>query len=139
MSTTQDAPPRKPLTSIAGSSRCLWPPNSTFLTTSSQIKDKASQHRPLESHEKTPEGTLSATTTGSHKNHSRSDSFKDTGDSMQELQPRRKARRMMDGPYFKERNHLMVASHVQKLIQEAVEDGVGELDLRYVPVDPAAW
>jgi Ca2+-binding EF-hand superfamily protein len=39
---------------------------------------------------------------------------------------------MIDGPYFKERNDRMVASHVQKLIQEAVEDGVGELDLRYV-------
>ncbi|KAF9964643.1 hypothetical protein BGZ70_006159 [Mortierella alpina] len=38
----------------------------------------------------------------------------------------------MDGPYFKERNRRMVAGHVRKLIQEAVEDGVGELDLSYL-------
>ncbi|KAG0053763.1 hypothetical protein BGZ83_000475 [Gryganskiella cystojenkinii] len=145
--------PRKPLTSIAGSSRCLWPPNSTFLTMSSQTsqtKEKAYQqqvqlpHRSLESSsshlhqgKNSESGAISAssaalavhTTANTHKNHSRSDSFKDAGDSTHDLQPRRKARRMMDGPYFKERNHLMVASHVQKLIQEAVEDGVGELDL----------
>ncbi|KAF9110579.1 hypothetical protein BGX27_006158 [Mortierella sp. AM989] len=66
----------------------------------------------------------------SQKNHIRSEDFRDTGDCMQELQPRRKARRVMDGgPYFKERNHRLVAGHVRKLIQEAVEDGVGELDL----------
>ncbi|KAF9399745.1 hypothetical protein BGX21_005681 [Mortierella sp. AD011] len=65
--------------------------------------------------------------TCSQKNHVR---CKDSGDCMQELQPRRKARRVMDGgPYFKERNHRLVAGHVRKLIQEAVEDGVGELDL----------
>jgi hypothetical protein len=45
----------------------------------------------------------------------------------------------MDGPYFKERNNRMVAGHVRKLIQEAVEDGVGELDLRYAPLAPPEY
>jgi len=55
---------------------------------------------------------------------------------MLELQPRRKARRVMEGAYFKGMNHHMVETHVRKLIQEAVEDGVGELDLRYFSCPP---
>ncbi|KAF8977836.1 hypothetical protein BGZ46_007086 [Entomortierella lignicola] len=143
--------PRKPLTSIAGSSRCLWPPDSTFLTMSSTYKEQAYQR----SSNIGPSGSnvedisphtslsrsmpLSASTTAgltlsdgfaySQKSHI-PENYKDSGDCMQELQPRRKARRVMDGgPYFKERNHRLVAGHVRKLIQEAVEDGVGELDL----------
>ncbi|KAF9360150.1 hypothetical protein BGX26_010396 [Mortierella sp. AD094] len=119
---------------------------------SSTFKERAFQHRSIEQEGFNNEGTsfqptastalLLSTTSGgtgvassdgfmcSQKNHVRSEIFKDSGDCMQELQPRRKARRVMDGgPYFKERNHRLVAGHVRKLIQEAVEDGVGELDL----------
>jgi hypothetical protein len=42
----------------------------------------------------------------------------------------------MEGAYFKGMNHHMVETHVRKLIQEAVEDGVGELDLRYFSCPP---
>ncbi|KAF9108765.1 hypothetical protein BGX29_007055 [Mortierella sp. GBA35] len=137
-----DMNPRKPLTSIAGSNRCLWPPGSTFLTMSSHTsRDPSVQNRDRGFNYQSPNGgaassstalnggATSSSTTTPQKNHNRSDSFKDSGECLLELQPRRKTRRMMDGPYFKERNDRMVASHVQKLIQEAVEDGVGELDL----------
>ncbi|KAI7826067.1 hypothetical protein BC939DRAFT_447688 [Gamsiella multidivaricata] len=131
---TENEQPRRPLTSIAGSSRCLWPPDSTFLTMTSTFRERAFQHTRIEP-EKTVSGRSSVGVTAaieaSQKNHSRSESYKDTGDCMYELQPRRKARRVTDGPYFNERNGRMVAGHVRKLIQEAVEDGVGELDLRY--------
>lgn len=119
--------PRKPLTSIAGSSRCLWPPDSTFLTMTDEFKERILQHPNLGS-ESTMDSPPKATTLKSQKN-PRSDSFKDNGDGFQELQQRRKARRVVDGPYFKGVNHDAVGSHVRKLIQEAVEDGVGELDL----------
>ena len=133
----EDEAPRKPLTSIAGSSRCLWPPDSTYLTMSSAFKERAFQHRRIEpEHDTTyisglgPRSIATASALSSQKNLGRSDLYKDTSSCMQDLQPCRKARRVMDGPYFKERNHRMVAGHVRRLIQEAVEDGVGELDLR---------
>lgn len=144
-----DMIPRRPLTSIAGSNRCLWPPDTTFLTmsTGATSRDLSSQNhdRGFNQQQSTNNGATSSSlgsgatsymiptaTTNPQKNHDRSDSFKDIGECLLDLQPRRKARRTLDGPYFKERNDRMVASHVQKLIQEAVEDGVGELDLRYV-------
>ncbi|KAG0275528.1 hypothetical protein BGZ95_008676 [Linnemannia exigua] len=137
---------RKPLTSIAGSNRCLWPPNSTFLTMSSATSRDLS----FQNHDRgfnqlstngeatcSPSSSLAGGATSSlttlvtpQKNHGRSDSFKERGECLLDSQHRRKARRTItEGPYFKERNDRMVASHVQKLIQEAVEDGVGELDL----------
>ncbi|KAG0309417.1 hypothetical protein BGZ98_002605 [Dissophora globulifera] len=153
-----DEAPRRSLTSIAGSSRCLWPPDSTYLTMSSTFKERAVQHRRI-----TPEagsdtliftlpspsghtlssasvsGSTSASTGSASMGVSslapfaftsqKSHDFYDTNDCMQELQPLRKARRVMEGPYFKEKNYRMVAGHVRKLIQEAVEDGLGELDL----------
>ncbi|KAF9982596.1 hypothetical protein BGZ65_002686 [Modicella reniformis] len=128
----ENSEPRKPLTSIAGSSRCLWPPDSTYLTMSDAFKERTFQHRRI-GLESTVDSQLLTSATppvlNSQKNHIRCDSHKDTGDCMQDLQPRRKARRVMEGPYFKEKNHRMVAGHVRKLIQGAVEDGVGELDL----------
>jgi len=158
-----DMVPRKPLTSIAGSNRCLWPPDTTFLTMSPGGSTTVARGKPLSfsssslsfqnrnrdfnqqstNGETTPSlsssplggatsSTAKTTAMTSKKNHGWSDSFKDSGECSLDLQPRRKARRTMDGPYFKERNDRMVASYVQKLIQEAVEDGVGELDLRYV-------
>ncbi|CAO3570503.1 unnamed protein product [Mortierella alpina] len=135
---------RKPLTSITGSSRCLWPPDSTFLTMTSTFKERAYQYSttPLETqHPKDaieqkaslfPYSSFTTPSSGSQKNHPRSDSFQDTEKRQMDWQPCRKARRVMDGPYFKERNRRMVAGHVRKLIQEAVEDGVGELDLSYL-------
>lgn len=146
-----DMLPRRPLTSIAGSNRCLWPPDMTFLTMSTgtsrelsfQNHDREFNHH----HQSTNNGATLSTLGGATsymmpatmpppKNHDRSDSFKNNGECLLDLQPRRKARRTMDGPYFKERNDRMVAGHVRKLIQEAVEDGVGELDLRYAPFAP---
>ncbi|KAF9157030.1 hypothetical protein BG015_007556 [Linnemannia schmuckeri] len=140
-----DVIPRRPLTSIAGSNRCLWPPDTTFLTMSTgTAQDLSFQNhdRGFNHHQSINSGATSSslgsgatsymmpeTTMTLQKNHDRSDSFKDSGECLLDLQPRRKARRTMDGPYFKERNDRMVAGHVQKLIQEAVEDGVGELDL----------
>ncbi|KAF9295029.1 hypothetical protein BGZ88_002894 [Linnemannia elongata] len=141
-----DAIPRRPLTSIAGSNRCLWPPDMTLLTmsTGATSRDLPSQnHDRGFNHQQSTNNVATSSSLGSgatsymmptammtpQKNHNRSDSFKDSGECLLDLQPRRKARRTMDGPYFKERNDRMVASHVQKLIQEAVEDGVGELDL----------
>ncbi|KAF8947601.1 hypothetical protein BGZ47_008493 [Haplosporangium gracile] len=140
-----DVIPRRPLTSIAGSNRCLWPSDTTFLTMStgtSQDLSFQNNDRRFNHYQNIDSGATSSslgsgatsymipkTTMTLQKNHDRSDSFKDSGECLLDLQPRRKARRTMDGPYFKERNDRMVASHVQKLIQEAVEDGVGELDL----------
>ncbi|KAF9122333.1 hypothetical protein BGX30_002074 [Mortierella sp. GBA39] len=141
-----DLIPRRPLTSIAGSNRCLWPPDSTFLTmsTGATSQDLSFQNHDREfNHQQSTNNGATSSSLGSgatsymmpaatmtlQKNHDRSDSFKDSGECLSDLQPRRKARRTMDGPYFKERNDRMVAGHVQKLIQEAVEDGVGELDL----------
>ncbi|KAG0207331.1 hypothetical protein BGX28_001381 [Mortierella sp. GBA30] len=139
-------PPRKAVTSIAGSSRCLWPPDSTFLTMSDTFKERAYQY-PLRSQgaestvktisvDSTACSSTSTSTSpapsSSQKNHPRSDSFQDTVKRMTDWQPCRKARRVMDGPYFKERNRRVVAEHVRKLIQDAVEDGVGELDLSYL-------
>ncbi|KAF9129934.1 hypothetical protein BGW39_003631 [Mortierella sp. 14UC] len=134
--------PRKPLTSIAGSNRCLWPPDSTFLTMSSVTSSLQNQDRGFNQHNTNGGATWSSSSLASgatssstilvtpQKNHNRSDSLKDSGECLLDLQPRRKTRRTMaEGPYFKERNGRMVASHVQRLIQEAVEDGVGELDL----------
>ncbi|KAK3809492.1 MAG: hypothetical protein J3Q66DRAFT_354020 [Benniella sp.] len=123
--------PRKPLTSIAGSSRCLWPPDSTFLTMTDEFKERAFQHRQIGPESTTMDHRLllsASPVLNSQKNHPRSDCFKDAND-MLELQPRRKARRVMEGAYFKGMNHQMVETHIRKLIQEAVEDGVGELDL----------
>ncbi|KAF9908890.1 hypothetical protein EC991_009296 [Linnemannia zychae] len=134
--------PRKPLTSIAGSNRCLWPRDSTFLTMSSATSSSQNQDRDFNqqsssggvswSSSSSASGATSSSTTlvTPQKNHTRSDSFKESGECLLDFQPRRKTRRTMaEGPYFKTRNDRMVASHVQKLIQEAVEDGVGELDL----------
>ncbi|KAF9576615.1 hypothetical protein EC968_006962 [Mortierella alpina] len=135
---------RKALTSIAGSSRCLWPPDSTFLTMTSTFKERAYQcsttpqetQRSKDAIEQKatsfPHSSFTAPSSSSQKNHPRSDSFQDTEKQLMDWQPCRKARRVMDGPYFKERNRRMVAGHVRKLIQEAVEDGVGELDLSYL-------
>ncbi|KAF9979983.1 hypothetical protein BGZ75_009005 [Mortierella antarctica] len=135
---------RKALTSIAGSSRCLWPPDSTFLTMTSTFKERAyqcsttpqeTQHTKDAIEQKAslfPYSSFTTASTGSQKNHPRSESFQDTEKRLMDWQPCRKARRVMDGPYFKERNRRMVAGHVRKLIQEAVEDGVGELDLSYL-------
>ncbi|KAG0286625.1 hypothetical protein BGZ96_009294 [Linnemannia gamsii] len=138
-----DMIPRRPLTSIAGSNRCLWPSDMTSLTLSTGTSRELSfqnHDRGFNHHQSTNNGaTLSSlggatsymmpATMTPQKNHDRSDSFKDSGECLLDLQPCRKARRTMDGPYFKERNDRMVAGHVRKLIQEAVEDGVGELDL----------
>ncbi|KAF9962389.1 hypothetical protein BGZ72_006210 [Mortierella alpina] len=135
---------RKALTSIAGSSRCLWPPDSTFLTMTSTFKERAyqcsttpqeTQHTKDAVEQKAslfPYSSFTTPSSSSHKNHPRSDSSQDTEKRLMDWQPCRKARRVMDGPYFKERNRRMVAGHVRKLIQEAVEDGVGELDLSYL-------
>ncbi|KAF9429056.1 hypothetical protein BGZ76_001912, partial [Entomortierella beljakovae] len=154
-----ESEPRKSLTSIENFNRCLWPPDSTFLTMSNNFKERsleyrrivnegsnsegmATQHTPSRSMSPSISSALSSgvkatTSTGqldntifAQKSFIRSDNFQDSNDGMQEFQPRRKARRVMDGgPYFKERNHRLVTGHVRKLIQEAVEDGVGELDL----------
>ncbi|KAG0377770.1 hypothetical protein BGX24_005482 [Mortierella sp. AD032] len=151
-SSTTDGPPpdgmisRKPLTSIAGSNRCLWPPDSTFLTMSSATSREPSfQNHDRGFNQLSSNGGATCSSSSSlaggatsslttlvtpQKNHNCSDSFKDSGECLLDLQHRRKARRTIaESPYFKERNDRMVASHVQKLIQEAVEDGVGELDL----------
>jgi hypothetical protein len=93
-----------------------------------EFKERILQHPNLGS-ESIMDSPPTTTTLKSQKN-PRSDSFKDNGDGFQELQQRRKARRVVDGPYFKGVNHDPVGSHVRKLIQEAVEDGLGELDLR---------
>ncbi|KAF9281813.1 hypothetical protein BGZ68_006420 [Mortierella alpina] len=135
---------RKALTSIAGSSRCLWPPDSTFLTMTSTFKEREYQYSttPQETQRTKdaveqkaslfPYSSFTTPSSSSQKNHPRSDSFQDTEKRQMDWQPCRKARRVMDGPYFKERNRRMVAGHVRKLIQEAVEDGIGELDLSYL-------
>lgn len=128
----EETQPRKPLTSIAGSSRCLWPPDSAFwAVTGSLIDERRSQ---LGSQQGSNYDSISDSSHKAfNKNHERSDSFKDAAECIQALQPRRKARRVLDAPTFKEKNYSMVSGHVRKLIQEAVEDGVGELDLRYAP------
>ncbi|KAF9188962.1 hypothetical protein BGZ51_000210 [Haplosporangium sp. Z 767] len=128
--------PRKPVTSIAGSNRCLWPPDSTFLTMSNQFKEPV-YHAGAEGVDDTVAMASSSSliskstvpTMHQFKNHPRSDSFQDAGKPLMDWQPCRKARRVVDGPYSRERNNSMVTDHVRKLIQEAVEDGVGELDL----------
>lgn len=129
----EESQPRKPLTSIAGSSRCLWPPDSAFWAVAGSLTDDRRSGQPRSQ----PGSVDAAISEGARKvfskNHERSDSFKDTAECLQAQQPRRKARRVLDAPSFKEKNHSMVSSHVRKLIQEAVEDGVGELDLRYAP------
>ncbi|KAF9425759.1 hypothetical protein BGZ94_007247 [Podila epigama] len=143
----EESEPRKPLTSIAGSSRCLWPPDSSFWTitgtrsvdptrpaaTSSRLQSQVCQDDAKAGSllgEKTV-GAFSAF----HKSHERSDSFKDAAEGLQVLQPKRKARRVLDTPFCKQKNHSLVARHVHKLIQEAVEDGVGELDLSNLDLD----
>ncbi|KAG0359077.1 hypothetical protein BG005_001385 [Podila minutissima] len=130
----EETQPRKPLTSIAGSSRCLWPPDSAFwAVTGSLIDERRSQ---LGSQQGSNYDSISDSSHKAfNKNHERSDSFKDAAECIQALQPRRKARRVLDAPTFKEKNYSMVSGHVRKLIQEAVEDGVGELDLSYLDLD----
>lgn len=126
----EESQPRKPLTSIAGSSRCLWPPDSAFWTVTGSLTDERRSVQ-LRSQPGSVDASISeGARKAFSKNHERSDSFKDAAECLQALQPRRKARRVLDAPSFKEKNHSMVSSHVRKLIQEAVEDGVGELDLR---------
>ncbi|KAG0330615.1 hypothetical protein BG000_011654 [Podila horticola] len=132
----EESQPRKPLTSIAGSSRCLWPPDSAFWAVTGSLADeRRSQLGPQQG--SNVDGSISTENPRKafNKNHERSDSFKDAAECIQALQPRRKARRVLDAPTFKEKNHGMVSGHVRKLIQEAVEDGVGELDLSYLDLD----
>ncbi|KAG0091157.1 GPI inositol deacylase [Podila epicladia] len=130
----EESQPRKPLTSIAGSSRCLWPPDSAFWAITGSLVDE--RRSKLGSQQGSNYESISdAPHKASNKNHERSDSFKDAAECIQALQPRLKARRILDAPTFKEKNHSMVSGHVRKLIQEAVEDGVGELDLSYLDLD----
>ncbi|KAG0332733.1 hypothetical protein BG004_001125 [Podila humilis] len=135
--------PLKPVTSIVGSNRCLWPSDAAFWSTT---RSSCSEPDRRTSRGTSQGNSISKSTSGRDsytpepifnitfsRHHERADSFKDTSDSIQALQPRRKARRVLDAPSFKEKSHNIVSGHVHKLIQEAVEDGVGELDLRYVP------
>ncbi|ORZ05151.1 hypothetical protein BCR41DRAFT_362010 [Lobosporangium transversale] len=137
--------PRKPLTSITGFNRCLWPPNSTFLTMSNatldeqglfpQLRTKEQQWPRADTNE--PQGSFTRLATSPLESNMWHESLgmgikgskEGFTENMQELQPCRKSRRMVDGPYHNERNNRMVVAHVRRLIQEAVEDGVGELDL----------
>ncbi|KAI1320037.1 GPI inositol deacylase [Mortierella claussenii] len=140
--------PRRPLTSIEGSSRHLWPANSTFLTMSEQFRARIFDGSPVEFQAREPgsgpnnkhstssqtfASTPSSIVQKGHDALLESYRFTPTRESSAEfvsdMQPRRKTRRIVEGPYYKERSHRMVAGHVRKLIQEAVEDGIGELDL----------